>query len=121
MGKNSMAKMLAAMACCEDDDDDDVENADRSPERLKQLAASLAVKHQFQPGQIVQWKEGMKYKRAKGPFIVVQVLDTPVLDEDEGAGSQYFRDPLDIVLAHIHEDGEFLTYHYDSRRFEPAE
>jgi hypothetical protein len=43
-----------------------------------------------------------------------------VLDvTEDGFGSQYFREPLDIVLGKVVENGErFLMHHYDSRRME---
>jgi len=36
------------------------------------------------------------------------------------SGSPYFREPLDIVLGFLNGDGDFITYHFDSRRFAPV-
>lgn len=92
----------------------------QSPEHLQESFTLLTEKHTFKPGDVVQWKQGMKNKRTKGPFVVVETLKTPVFDNDKsgGSGSQYFREPLDIILGSTNSDGEFLTYHYDSRRFQ---
>lgn len=80
-------------------------------------------KYEFKVGQIVRWKAGMKNRRRPDynqPVIVVDVLDKPVFDtKEEGAGTPYFREPLDILLGIIDEDNEFIVFHYDSRRFEP--
>lgn len=81
--------------------------------------------HAFAPGDLVTWKPGMKHKRYPRygqPAVVLEVLATPVLDPHGEAGSTYFRDPLDLVLGFIWDDGEvrgeFLTFHYDSRRMQ---
>lgn len=92
---------------------------DQSPDSLKESFALLTEKHPFKPGDVVQWKQGMKNRRSKGPFVVVEALKTPVFDSDKNSsGSTYFREPLDIVLGSTDRDGDFTTYYYDSRRFQ---
>lgn len=81
-----------------------------------------APAHGFRPGQIVQWKSGMKNKimpKYGEPTIVLEVLNPPVLaDDKELDGTSLYREPLNLVLG-IHDvDGDFLTFHYDGRRFE---
>ena len=52
--------------------------------------------------------------------MVIDVLQQAVYDHEErGAGSSYFREPLDIVLGIVDEEGDFLVFYLDSRRFEP--
>ncbi len=46
------------------------------------------------------------------------MLLEPIFDSEEGTGSAYFREPLDIVLG-VLEEGSFLCLYFDSRRFEP--
>ncbi len=82
--------------------------------------------HAFAPGDLVIWKPGLKNRRLPRyarPAVVIAVLETPVLDHEDDSGSTYFHEPLDLVLGLIHEDGqargELLTWHYDSRRFQP--
>ena len=88
-------------------------------ERLTAAFERMNQKNTFKPGDIVDWKPGMRNKQSYGPFIVVEVLDSPVLDGIDEAGSQYFREPLDIVLGKVVDDGErFVTHYYDSRRME---
>lgn len=38
---------------------------------LKQAFETFNQKNTFKPGDIVEWKPGMKHKRSDGPFIVV--------------------------------------------------
>ena len=78
--------------------------------------------HTFAPGQLVAWKKGLKNRRRPTigePAIVIEVLNSPILDVEADPGLPYFREPLDIILGVIDEDGDFLRYHFDSRRFEP--
>ena len=75
----------------------------------------------FAPGDIVEWKPGMQNKRSEGPFVVIEVLREAALAETKDGGSPYFREPLDIVLGHFDSYGDFLIYHYDSRRLQIVE
>ena len=86
---------------------------------LKQAFETFNQKNTFKPGDIVEWKPGMKHKRSEGPFIVVEVLDEPIVDAVAEAGSAYFREPLDIVLGSF-ISGDFVLFHYDSRRMQPV-
>ena len=86
---------------------------------LKQAFETFNQKNTFKPGDIVEWKPGMKHKRSEGPFIVVEVLDEPIIDTNAEAGSAYFREPLDIVLG-CFVSGDFVTFYYDSRRMQPV-
>src|SRR3546814_14058437 len=47
------------------------------------------------------------------------MLSPPVIDGTFESGSTYFREPLDIIIGFVDEDGDFLNYHADARRFEP--
>ena len=86
----------------------------------------LMQPHRFNPGELVTWKPGLKnkrYPRYGRPSVVIEVLETPLLDREDKAGSTYFREPLDLVHGLIWDDGpsrgELVTFHYDSRRFQP--
>ena len=76
----------------------------------------------FRPGQIVQWKSGMKNRLIPAygePAIVMEVLNPPVFDTNkELDGTSLYREPLYLVLGIQDVDGDFLTFHYDGRRFE---
>lgn len=77
----------------------------------------------FKPGQIVQWKPGMRNRRLPKygePAIVMEVLNPAVFDNDVNShGSNLYHEPLTLVLGIIDpDDGEYLCLHYDGRRFE---
>ena len=95
----------------------------KAPEMLKARLDRLSKKYTFHKGDVVRWKTGLKNKKRPAenePAIVVEVLVSALSDPSEkSAGSPYFREPLDIMLGVIDEDGHFLTFYYDSRRFEP--
>jgi hypothetical protein len=50
---------------------------------------------------------------------VVERLSAPILDHETESGMTYYREPLDLLLGILHRDGDFLVYHFDSRRFQP--
>lgn len=82
----------------------------------------LNKRYEFNVGDLVKWKQGLKnkkYPKYNEPAIIVEILSEPVVEPEKNAGSQYFREPLDIVLGIIDSDGDFALFHYDSRRFEP--
>lgn len=91
-------------------------------EKLREMKALFDVKHTFQANDIVMWKPNLKNRSIpeyNEPVIVLEVLETPVFDESE-TGSTYFREPLDIILGVLAE-GELISFHYDSRKFQPVE
>ena len=83
---------------------------------------AMGPRENFSPGQIVQWKAGMRnrFLPAYGELaIVMEVLNPPILDTDaENAGTNYFREPLSLVLGLHDPDGDFQIFHFDGRRFE---
>jgi hypothetical protein len=90
-------------------------------DRLKQACENFLIKENFKVGQIVKWKENLKnrrFPRRNQPAIVVQVLDEPVVSTDDESGSPYFLEKLDIVLGVMDKDDNFITFYYDSSRFE---
>ncbi len=84
------------------------------------------VRHRFRPGMVVGWKPGLKNRRIPSygkPVIVVEWLDSPLLDTENESGSTYFREPLDMVLGLFLEEGEhrgdFVVFHANSERYQP--
>ena len=91
-------------------------------EELKNRQRILAEKHEFVPGQLVRWKDGLRNRGMIGteePVVVVSVLREPVYDEEGDSENFYFREPLDLVIGIIRPDGAYRCFHVDSRRFEP--
>lgn len=94
-----------------------------SPERLVAAFKGMCDEQAFKPGDLVTWKLGLKNKRRPSDSefaVVVEVLPGPVFDSNKGASLAYFREPLDIRLGLLDEDGDFTVYHFDSRRFMKA-
>ena len=79
----------------------------------------------LRPGMLAVWKPGLKnrrFPRYGEPVVVVALLDEPIVNPDQESGSPYFREPLDLLLGVVRgDDREFLVYHADRRRFQPAE
>lgn len=111
-----------------DDSDNELltEPDDNVGDRLQTLYQRLTNGREktLRVGMLAMWKPGLKNRRfpAYGqPAIVVELLDPPLLDHEEEAGMTYYREPLDMQMGILHRDGDFLVYHFDSRRFQPYE
>ncbi|MCP4700725.1 MAG: hypothetical protein GY862_28305 [Gammaproteobacteria bacterium] len=90
-------------------------------QKLRAKVDLLQQENKFNPGDIVRWKLGLKnrkYPKDGQPAYVLECLADEIRKEDKDPGSPYFREPLDIILACLEEDGDLLIFHYDSRRFE---
>jgi hypothetical protein len=88
---------------------------------LKSACKNYLRKESFEVGQFVKWKANLnnrKLPHKNQPAIVIAILDEPVISTDDESGSPYFLETLDIILGIIVDDGSFLTFYYDSRRFE---
>ncbi|KAH3767219.1 hypothetical protein Pelo_928 [Pelomyxa schiedti] len=99
---------------------------DSSPQKnqMEQLFQALTapLDPTLKPGDFVQWKHGLKNKRR--PYegekcMIVEILPEPIYDLQKSAGTPNYREPLTAKLAFV-DDGNFLVYHYDLRRFERA-
>lgn len=90
-------------------------------EILVALAASLTERQPpFKVGDLVTWKDGLRNKRLDGELVVTEVLEIPVFDPVDNAGSPYFREPLNMKVAYLEGDGDLVEGHVDSRRFRLA-
>ncbi len=89
--------------------------------QLNDLYNKLHIVNQFEKGQTVKWKKGLKNKRLpleEQPAIVIEIFDKPIYS-DFDPGTPYFREPLDLALGFIGVKDDFIIFHYDKRRFEP--
>ncbi|MCP5197389.1 MAG: hypothetical protein H6974_11490 [Gammaproteobacteria bacterium] len=126
--KTNLDPKLQAILANIDDTDDTLlsEPVEDAADRLAILYQRLTNgrEKELQPGMLVVWKPGLKnrrFPRYGEPAIVVKVLDPPILDHENESGCTYYREPLDLLLGILHKDGDFLVYHFDSRRFQPQE
>jgi len=99
-----------------------VNEEDCVPRKVQQLRERLEIflkPSDFKVGDRVYWKPMMKHKKRpnREPAIVLEILDQPFLDEDR-PGSQYWHEPLDVKIAMRDNDGEFVSYYFDRRRFQ---
>lgn len=88
---------------------------------LKTVRDRFLLPSAFTEGQVVKWKKGLKNRRLpkeKQPAIVMDVPSQPLIDSQRDVGSPYFHETLDIVLGVIDEEGDFVTFFFDRRRFE---
>ena len=99
---------------------DDEQSFSERAIRLHKAYESFSRVESLAPGDIVVWKDRMRNKSIPSyaqPAIVVEVLSQPLFDEENGPSSVYFREPLDVRLAVLDKDGDFVSFLFDSRRF----
>jgi len=92
----------------------------RSAQQLRERFELFNAVEHFEPGDIVTWKEGLRNKKHPEPgtaALVVKVFDEVIYDKGAGAGSPYFNEPLGFLIGIIDDDGDFLCFHSDPRRF----
>jgi hypothetical protein len=88
---------------------------------LKNACHNLLRKESFQVGQLVKWKPNLQNRKLpykNQPAIVIEILEKPITSNNQDPGSPYFQEKLDIVLGVLMNDGTFVTFYYESRRFE---
>lgn len=87
---------------------------------LKERASLFHVEHKFHKGQLVQHKPGLKHSKVGQPGKPVIVMEYPVEIKNEAPpNSFYHHDVLDMYVAEIDKDGDFVVWTVDSRRMEP--
>jgi hypothetical protein len=91
---------------------------DETLELLAQNYKKFNKTHVFRPGDLVEWKPGLRNKKSEGPFVVDAMLDSPVLDLNENCSTAYFREPLDVIVC-AQIEMAFVLFHLDSRRLQP--
>ena len=94
---------------------------DSAIQELKKSYEAYISNESLSTGDVVSWKPGMRNRTLpnyRQPAIVIEKLQYPVFDESQNAGSQYFHEPLDLRVGFLDDNNQFVTYFYDSRRFE---
>ena len=91
----------------------------REPEeyltKLNKRAISIKEKNDFNVGDILIWKDGLKNKvfPAYGqPAIILERFIPALIDPDVS-----YNEKLDVQIGFISSNDEFLTFNYDSSRF----
>lgn len=86
---------------------------------LIQSLRSFKVEHDFSEGDLVEFKPNLKNRKLEEEVaIVTKVLSEPVMDPKADAGTNAFREPLNIVIG-VHRDGTFNEFHVHSARLQP--
>jgi hypothetical protein len=119
MKRNAVFKLLESL---QDNDEPKIfiDNPTRIA-KLRSASASYDKVINFKVGDLVQWKEGLRnkgYPEYNEPAMVLEVLTTPLIDKEEGIGSPYHNEPLNLRLGMIDEGGDLMSFYYDGKRFE---
>lgn len=117
-------RSLAAMLQSFDNDAKSVAKTPRAPdiqaELLRDALRSYLTKHEFTAGMIVRQKPACPiYADTEDLWIVTEILATPLVSDGE-FGSPHWNEPIDMITGICDSSGDFVTFHVDSRRFEPV-
>ncbi|MCK5525241.1 MAG: hypothetical protein KAI83_19100 [Thiomargarita sp.] len=121
-----LQKMKEIIAQMEDSGTPQRGNSEEDDEFLQKLEEKaklfLSKAHnRFYSGDIIQWKKGLRNKRypnEEQPAYVIQQLGRPITQTEKEPGSPYYQEPLDLELAVLDQEGDLVTFYYDSRRFQ---
>ncbi len=94
-------------------------NVRNSLEEIRKIVADFNPINGLKPGDVVVWKDDMKNLRwphYNDPIVVVEVFDEPRRFVGKHA-SPHWTDRYDFTAGWFDEDGEFVVYAFDSRRF----
>ena len=47
----------------------------------------------------------------------MNIYDNPIYDDKVNASNHTFKEPLNVELGIIMDNNDFLTFHFDGRRF----
>ncbi len=98
-----------------------IDDIEEYTEKLKSLHKEISKPNTFKAGDLVIWKKGLKNRARPAenePCIVIEVLDTPIFDTEKESGTPYFHEPLNLSVGLLADDGDFLIFYFDQRRFE---
>lgn len=87
---------------------------------LIQRARSLDKKHDFQKGDIVKWKQGLKNRNFPDygePILVREILENTSSPSNKDNSFAY--EQRNIVIGVFDEDEDYFEFYVDSRRLEP--
>ena len=106
------------------DDEDEVVFDESKVKEWKKLlieySNNLNQSETFQVGDFVIWKDGLKNRKIPAynePCIIIEVLDPPIIDEEETNSSPYFQEKLDVKIGLIYEEKSLFSFYMDSSRF----
>jgi hypothetical protein len=96
----------------------------QSPKRLKlayhEIMDALPARYRMQPGDLVTWKPGFRYRDAphyEQPCIVIRLLEEPLVSEVTSPnGSIVLLETADIEVGLHNDEGDFMVFILDSRR-----
>lgn len=126
---NDLRALLAQIADEEGEQDNNGPNI--SPEiqaaRVLDHFKDFATKHKFQPGDLIQWKSGLKNRAVPEyghPAVLIEHIDASdnsrfSSQQHADSGTPYCGEKQDIRVGLITNEGQFLMYLMDSRMFEP--
>ena len=99
----------------------DEQNSKGDAALLRDLGKRYQESFAFQPGDLVQWKRGMRNKTVPAygnPAVVLEIVPGR-RDENADVGRLYCGENNELRLGMLDRDGDLLGFWVDAHRFEP--
>ena len=123
MSKESPIKMLLDAISAASENDSEMKPPQFTLEEL--IAMRNKPREPLQPGQRVRWRceqlRTFNLPVQGGEMYVVDVLAVPERDRSEGCGNPYFAMPLDVRVATLRKDGDYIEFLVEGSRIEIVE
>lgn len=90
---------------------------------LRDAVINLHRTPEFQVGDVVEWRPGMRNRRLpKTGFVAVisEIFAEPIVNPEKEVSSPYFQEKMHGKIALMDEDGDILEYAADFTRFKKA-
>jgi len=90
-------------------------------EKLKAVLSKMQEEHNFQLGDIVQWKPNAKNRLLplySQPVIIVDYVPD-LVDPKELSDSMHFRENIELCIGLLDADDNFICFWVDKDRMEP--
>ncbi len=116
-------KKMAEQAKKEVEGESEEEDRAEKIKYLKRVSALYLEKHQFKPGDVVDYKDPSLAGAHKytGPFVVIEVREKPIVDTSGDSSNSWWYTEHDIRLAalfsHSSLGNRVVMHWYDSRLF----
>lgn len=89
---------------------------------LRGFFEAYLKQYTFEVGGLVRWKPGMRNMHAPRygePVLVMEIRTEPFYAEEQELSSPYFREPFNMRVLCLRDDGDSLMFWTNSARFEP--
>jgi|SRR5688572_26228895 len=92
---------------------------DQKVKLLGEMISKLKITHPFKVGDPVQWKPGFRNITIKGPFVIQEIFEQPIIIDDVDKMSPRYLDVIHAAVLFIDSEGDVMRVPVNLERLEP--